>query len=77
MNCHIPFAKGRLYQIIFIGSQVFCFLDNRKSNSSLFKSVKTFPFKALQNRNSAIVKPTRLKAQLDQFNKWEIRDDCL
>jgi len=71
------FVKGRFYQFIFIGYLEFSFLDNRKSNTSLFKCVKTFPFKALHNRNSAIVKPTSFKAQLDQFIKWEIRDDCL
>lgn len=63
--------------MIFFGYRVFCFWDNRKSNTSLFKSVKTFPVKVLHNRNSAIMKPARFEAQLDQFIKWEIRDDCL
>lgn len=77
MNCHMGLPKEGCIKLYSLALWYSAFWTIGKSNSSLFKSVKTFPFKALHNRNSAIMKPTRFKAQLDQFNKWEIRDDCL
>ena len=72
MKCFIVLSKERYIKLYSLA--IWCsVLDNRKSNTSLFKSVKTFSVEVLCNRNSTIMKPTSFKAQLDQFIKWEIR----